>query len=59
MNFKWLNESDIVEKNNRIEIFAPAQSDFFLIMAQLEKKVLPLIPLAMLHSTLWKWQEIL
>ena len=29
MEFKWLNEGKIKTDNNRIEIFAPAQSDFF------------------------------
>lgn len=29
MDFHWLNESSIKEENGRIEIFAPAQTDFF------------------------------
>ena len=30
MEFKWLNEGQIKTVNNKIEMFAPAQSDFFL-----------------------------
>ena len=30
MEFKWLNESAFVQKDNRIEIMAPAKTDFFL-----------------------------
>ena len=29
MDFKWLNEGQIKTDGNKIEIFAPAQSDFF------------------------------
>lgn len=29
MEFKWLNEGQIKTENNKIEMFAPAQSDFF------------------------------
>lgn len=29
MSYKWINEGKIKTDNNRIEIFAPAQSDFF------------------------------
>ena len=29
MDFKWLNEGQINTENNKIEMFAPAQSDFF------------------------------
>ena len=29
MEFKWLNESSIKQTENRIEIMAPAQTDFF------------------------------
>lgn len=29
MDFKWLNESEIMAEGNRIEITAPAQTDFF------------------------------
>ena len=29
MEFQWLNESVITKKDQRIEILAPAQTDFF------------------------------
>lgn len=29
MDFKWLNEGQMKEENNKIEMIAPAQSDFF------------------------------
>lgn len=29
MDFKWLNEGQVKTKGDKIEIFAPAQSDFF------------------------------
>ena len=29
MDFKWINEGQVKTDGNRIEIFAPAQSDFF------------------------------
>ena len=29
MEFKWLNKSKIVKTEHRIEIMAPAESDFF------------------------------
>lgn len=29
MEFKWLNESSIKHTGNRIEILAPARTDFF------------------------------
>ncbi len=29
MEFKWMNEGEIKEEDGKIEIFAPAQSDFF------------------------------
>lgn len=40
MDFKWLNEGQIKTDGNKIEIFAPAQSDFSLTTAQSEKKEL-------------------
>ncbi len=40
MEFKWLNESAINKTGDRWEITAPKESDFFVIMVQLEKKVL-------------------
>ena len=38
MDFKWLNEGQVKTNGDKIEIFAPAQSDFFLTTAQSEKK---------------------
>ena len=29
MDFKWLNEGQVKKDGDKIEIFAPAQSDFF------------------------------
>ena len=29
MDFKWLNEGQVKTNGDKIEIFAPAQSDFF------------------------------
>ena len=29
MIFKWLNESEIMMEGDKIEIFAPAKTDFF------------------------------
>ena len=29
MDFKWLNEGTVKTDGNKIELFAPAQSDFF------------------------------
>lgn len=29
MIFKWLNESEIIMEGDKIEIFAPAKTDFF------------------------------
>ena len=29
MKFEWINQSQIKESGDRIEIYAPAQSDFF------------------------------
>ena len=29
MEFKWLNKSEITMSDNKIEIYAPAESDFF------------------------------
>ncbi|MEY8433856.1 hypothetical protein AALC75_25805 [Lachnospiraceae bacterium 48-42] len=40
MEFKWLNESAINKTGDRWEITAPKESDFFVIMVPLEKKVL-------------------
>lgn len=30
MDFQWLNKGNITTENGKIEIYAPAQSDFFL-----------------------------
>ena len=29
MDFQWLNKGNITTENGKIEIYAPAQSDFF------------------------------
>lgn len=42
MKFKWLNESTINEFENRIEIMAPAQTDFFCgSIDECEEGILP------------------
>lgn len=42
MEFKWLNEGEISKKENRIEIKAPAQTDFFCgSIAECEEGFLP------------------
>ena len=42
MEFKWLNEGEIVKKDNRIEIKAPAQTDFFCgSIDECEEGILP------------------
>ena len=40
MEFKWLNEGQIKTENNKIEMFAPAQSDFSLTMVRLVRREL-------------------
>ena len=42
MEFKWLNESEIVKKENKIEIMAPARTDFFCgSIDECEEGILP------------------
>ena len=42
MEFKWLNESEITIEGERIEIVAPAQTDFFCgSMDECEEGILP------------------
>lgn len=42
MEFRWLNEGRIVKKDNRIEIIAPAQTDFFCgSIDECEEGILP------------------
>ena len=42
IEFKWLNEGEIVKKDNRIEIKAPAQTDFFCgSIDECEEGILP------------------
>lgn len=42
MDFKWLNESEIMVEGNRIEITAPAQTDFFCgSISECEEGILP------------------
>ena len=43
MKFQWLNESEITEKDNRIEITAPAKSDFFRGSADERNGAAPMI----------------
>ena len=59
MKFKWLNESTINEFENRIEIMAPAQTDFSVVAVTNAKKVFFLSPFAMHLITIQKWKEIL
>lgn len=45
MEFRWLNEGEIVKKDNRIEIKAPAQTDFFCgSIDECEEGILPESP---------------
>ena len=42
MDFKWLNESTISQTNDRIEIVAPPQTDFFCgSIDECEEGILP------------------
>ena len=42
MEFRWLNEGRIVKKDNRIEIIASAQTDFFCgSIDECEEGILP------------------
>ena len=42
MEFKWLNESTIQKTDDKIEIYAPAQTDFFCgSIDECEEGILP------------------
>lgn len=59
MKFKWLNESTINEFENRIEIMAPAQTDFFCgSIDECEEGILP-ESLCNAPYSIQKWKEIL
>ena len=46
MEFKWLNKSLIEQKEDRIEIMAPAQTDFFCgSIDECQEGILPESPL--------------
>lgn len=46
MEFKWLNEGKIQKNGNRIEITAPAQTDFFCgSIDECEEGILPVDPI--------------
>ena len=38
MDFQWLNKGNITTENGKIEIYAPAQSDFSVTTALFQKK---------------------
>lgn len=59
MEFKWINEGRVKTEGNRIEIDAPAQSDFFAITEQSARKVSHRKPCVMHHFITQRSQVIL
>ena len=55
MEFKWLNEGQIKTENNKIEMFAPAQSDFFFNNGSVSAE--GITPVSYTHLDVYKRQE--